>query len=341
MASDGAVGTADRAELRARGLASSPQSVRLESGGRILSPSRPRRDGMYLVGRNGRLFLARDSSRTSSSTRDSCPGRCELGPGTTQLERRTARLQAAGVPYVLMIAPNAHAVYPEDLPEGVVTAARRPVHQLLELLVSRNASTRVLYPLEELLAEKAKREVYPRTNTHWKTMAPWSPTTAWPRSWPAPSRCARWQRTISCSCGGEFRGDLGVKRRWSRRSTHVAALARYPAARLVEDNQVLNTGSRLVFECTAAPPGTCLASATRSLGSASVPRGELSPARGGHASGRGLGGRGRGAAERRDHGHGGAISRRSPGRARRFVRADSTPEARGEPGPGSDGPLGW
>ena len=39
---------------------------------------------------------------------------------------------------------------------------------------------------------------------------------------------------------------------------YVAALARYPAARLVEDNLVLNTGSRLVFECTPAPPGTCL-----------------------------------------------------------------------------------
>ena len=157
-----------------------------------------------------------------------------------------------------MIAPNAHAVYPEDLPDGVATAAHRPVHQLLELLASRDASTKVLYPLDELLAEKAKREVYPRTNTHWNE---YGALVAYTRlaeelAGDVPMRTMAEDDFLFVS--GRFRGDLGVKRRCSRGSNHVIAIARYPAARLVEDNQVLNTGSRLVVECTAAPPGTCL-----------------------------------------------------------------------------------
>ena len=167
-------------------------------------------------------------------------------------------------------------------------------------------------------------------------MAPLSPTPAWPRSWPAPSRCAPWQRTTSCSCRGNSVATWASSVAGVGSRLYVAALARYPAARLVEDNLVLNTGSRLVFECTAAPPGTCLVFGdSYSLGPASVPRGELPPARGGHPSDRGLGGRGRGAAERRDHSDCGAISRRSPGPARRFVRADGARQDRGKTGPGS------
>ena len=230
-----------------------------KAGGRTLSPSRPRRDGMYLVGRNGRLFLARDSSRTIEQHSGKRPlSDAELAAWHAQLEGRTARLQAAGVPYVLMIAPNAHAVYPEDLPEGVVTAARRPVHQLLELLAARNASTTVLYPLDELLAEKAKREVYPRTNTHWNDHGSLVAYTRLAEELAGAVPMRTMAEDDFLFLRGKSRGDLGAKRRWPRRSTHVAALARYPAARLVEDNQVLNTGSRLVFECPAAPPGTCL-----------------------------------------------------------------------------------
>ena len=229
------------------------------SGERILSPSRPRRDGMYLVGRNGRLFLARDSSRTVEQHAGQRPlSDAELAAWHRQLERRTARLSAAGVPYVLVIAPNAHAVYPEDLPEGVATAARRPVHQLLEFLASRDASTRVLYPLDELLAEKAKREVYPRTNTHWNDHGALVAYTRLAEELAGTVPMRTMAEDDFLFLQGKFRGDLGVKRRWPRKSLHVAAIARYPAARLVEDNLVLNTGSRLVFECTAAPPGTCL-----------------------------------------------------------------------------------
>lgn len=218
-----------------------------------------RRDGMYVAGRGGRMFLARDSSRTIEQHAGQLPlSDAELAAWHGQLEHRTARLHAAGVPYLLVIAPNAHAVYPEDLPDGVATAARRPVHQLLDFLASRDASTNVLYPLDELLAEKAKREVYPRTDTHWNDLGALVAYTrlAEELAGTVPMRTVAEDDFLFAR--GRIRGDLGFKRRWTRGSPSVAAFARHPAARLVEDNLVLNTGSRLVFECRAAPPGTCL-----------------------------------------------------------------------------------
>ena len=53
-------------------------------------------------------------------------------------------------------------------------------------------------------------------------------------------------------------GDLGLKRRWPRTSSHAIAHLRHPTAKLVEDNLVDGTGALLVTESQVADPSTCV-----------------------------------------------------------------------------------
>lgn len=228
-------------------------------GGRSVVPAGFRRDGMYVSGRRGRLFLAHDTNRTIEQHAGRLPlSDTDLAGWRTQLEHRTARLGAAGSAYVMLIAPNAHAVYPEDLPDGVRTAPRRPVHQLLESLAQNRSPARVLYPLDELLAEKARREVYPRTDTHWNEFGA---LTAYESLAAELHDGVPMRRVVEddfAFAHAWTRGDLGYKRRWSRGSRHCVTIVRHPTATLLDDNLVENTGAHLVTECRLAPPGTCL-----------------------------------------------------------------------------------
>ena len=55
------------------------------------------------------------------------------------LESRAAWLNVQGIPYFFVIAPDAHAVYADMLPEGIVPGATRPALQVLERLRERDS----------------------------------------------------------------------------------------------------------------------------------------------------------------------------------------------------------
>jgi hypothetical protein len=67
-------------------------------------------------------------------------------------------------------------------------------------------------------------------------------------------RVARTEVSFQETCST---GDLGNKLRPQRASIFLRARLDQPRARLLEDNLVRNHGRRAVFECEAAPPGTC------------------------------------------------------------------------------------
>ena len=75
-------------------------------------------------------------------------------------------LRARGVAYVFVIAPDKHAIYPEDVP----TSIRRvgSVSRMDQLFAALNeAGVATVDPRPALTAAKAHERVYQRTDTHW------------------------------------------------------------------------------------------------------------------------------------------------------------------------------
>ena len=101
---------------------------------------------------------ARGASACSPTTRSSS--------GRTCSRQRSAWLNLQGTPYFYVIAPDTHAVYADKLPDDVVPGATRPALQVLDHLRERDSFAPVLYPLEELIAERDEL-VYPKTGSHW------------------------------------------------------------------------------------------------------------------------------------------------------------------------------
>jgi integrase len=225
----------------------------------LLVPATFRRDGKYLVGRNGRLFLGDDGSRTPAQH----SGRLrftdsQLDAWQHLLERRARALAQRDCAYLMLIPPNAHSVYPEDLPPAVPTAPERPVHQLLSRLAGRDSMPPVLYPLPELLERKPQVELFPRTETHWNEVAAFIAYDALVKALRdrVPMRRLEQEEFRFVELDGT--GDLGVKRRLPRRSPHLLAYPRHPNARVVEDNLVESTGSLIATECPVAPDVRCV-----------------------------------------------------------------------------------
>lgn len=224
-----------------------------------LVPVEFRRDGRFIVGRNGRMFLAKDSSRVLDQHAGRLPMTHDhLAAWSTLLERRAATLAECDCAYAVLIPPNAHSVYPEELPASVTTAPERPVNTLLAHLAQHGPAVPVVHPLVELRARKRRDEVFPRTETHWNELGGFVAYEALMKSLPAavPARRLDEEDVWFFELSGP--GDLGIKRRLPRKSPHLFAYPRHPDARLVSDNMVEGTGNVIVTESRVAPPVTCV-----------------------------------------------------------------------------------
>jgi integrase len=224
-----------------------------------LVPAEFRRDGRYVVGRNGRMFLARDSNRVL----DQHSGRLRMGHGhlsgwSALLARRAMTLAHHDCRYAVLIPPNAHSVYPEDLPGDVANAAERPVHDLLAHLADDGPGVPVVYPLAELQDRKRRDEVFPRTETHWNELGAFVAYRALMEELPAAVPARRLDEDDVWFFALSGPGDLGIKRRLPSKSPHLFAYLRHPDARLVADNMVEGTGNVIVTESPVAPRSTCV-----------------------------------------------------------------------------------
>jgi len=118
-----------------------------------------------LIGRNGRLFLADGPERVLDQHRGLCPmPAAQLALWPELLTARVRAAKAAGAEYALLIAPDAHAIHREDIPELDGTDHRRPVQQILQALGVR---PRFCYPLEALRRARTQGEVCHSAGQHW------------------------------------------------------------------------------------------------------------------------------------------------------------------------------
>jgi hypothetical protein len=144
---------------------------RVFTGGRAV-PHRldlpvPNPDDKVVEGKNGRLFLGKDSN----DTLDQHAGERLLSDHEVQvwqdlLESRSAWLYLQGIPYVCLIVPDPHAIYADMLPDDVTPGNTRPALQVLNRIAETDSWAPVLYPLEALQRERDEM-VYANTDSHW------------------------------------------------------------------------------------------------------------------------------------------------------------------------------
>lgn len=118
-----------------------------------------------LVGRDGWLFLQHDRNDVvGQHTGRVRPGRQWRRAWKDVLRSRLAAISELGPVWICQICPDKESVYPEYLPADITPAARRPVHDLLD--ISRALRAPVGYPLDELSAAKPNGPLYHKTDTH-------------------------------------------------------------------------------------------------------------------------------------------------------------------------------
>ena len=118
-------------------------------------------------GRDGRLFLGDQGGFTLSGFLTEPPfssSRAELWRRT--LRRRARELQRRGIPYVVMVVPDAHFLYRTDLPADIEIAATPPGDVFLGFAREATNVT-VVDPRGVLAAAEGLLEVYRKTDTHW------------------------------------------------------------------------------------------------------------------------------------------------------------------------------
>ena len=159
------------------------------------------------------------------------------------LELRTAWLERLGIPYFMLLAPNAISVYPEKRPEGYDIVEDRPINQLIGHLQETGSFASVIMPVQELIEARQERLTYIPTDTHWNEFGAF---VAYEVLMAEMERRGVEARRLR-------RDDLGSPRTSTPEtsaskvdppitSTHVLAEPRAPSARMVADNRIYNSG---------------------------------------------------------------------------------------------------
>jgi alginate O-acetyltransferase complex protein AlgJ len=216
-------------------------------------------DLKVLRGKNGRLFLDNDSNHVVKQfTGELLFSDQQLKDWQHVLENRVAWLERFGIPYVFLVPPTAHSVYPEDMPDEIPRGETRPVLQLIDHLASIGSFARVVYPIDEILAAKPDPLLFSPTDSHWSSMAAFLAYKRVLEEIPESVPVNRLTEEDLESQEETYVGDLGYKVEPKQESVHVVAGVLEPKAWLVHDNLVSRRGGLVITECPEAPPTTCL-----------------------------------------------------------------------------------
>jgi hypothetical protein len=193
-----------------------------------------------LQGRDGWLFLHNDTN----AVLDQVQGKrvlSEKGLDVWAAFYRRLDLDAAarGALVVHLVAPNKECVFADRLPENIAVSEARPVRQLEALLSSLGLkATRFVYPLEAL-RQPAPHATYPKGDSHWSDFG-----------------AAVVLDELFAAIGRTPERPAGFRTEWRNADLlsklggvcvepqPVRLRGESAPARLVADNQVVNTGRR-------------------------------------------------------------------------------------------------
>jgi hypothetical protein len=121
---------------------------------------------MALQGRDGWLYWAA-GDMLANYTQPATVNEQELKDWQKLLETRRDWLAARGAKYVFVIAPDKHSVYPEYLPDWVVTNGQPSKLDQILAYVRSHSTVNIVDLRPALIAAKSAGPVYLKTDTHW------------------------------------------------------------------------------------------------------------------------------------------------------------------------------
>ncbi len=225
----------------------------------VLGRSGVNNPGKYLLGKDGWIFLDRD---TNEVVRQMTGGRllddAGLDAWTRIVAHRRDLLARRGTKFFFMVAPNKKAIYPEYLPDGIEITTSRPVFQL-EAALRNRVGVSLIYPDRELHAAKGRGYVYPKTDTHWSGLGGYVAYKALAGRMRADGVPLHVVEDAEFDfVETEVVGDLGVKLTPERRSPTPSTRLRAPRSALVYDNRITNRGRMRVFRNQDRSLPTCV-----------------------------------------------------------------------------------
>jgi hypothetical protein len=223
------------------------------------SEAAARNDPKTVVGREGWLFLGSDSHDSHSQViGERRLSEEELQGWETGIARREALVRSHGSRLATVIGPAPQVIHADVLPEGVDVARDRPVQQVLARLSSLDPRPNIVYPVAELSSTRRLLSPFPKTDSHWNDVGAFLAYEAMMDSLRGEVPSRRLGRDDVSFHETMYAGDLGSKLRPERAGIFLRATIDDPQAELVEDNRVRNHGRRAIYQCGAAPPGTCV-----------------------------------------------------------------------------------
>jgi integrase len=211
-------------------------------------------DEKVIRGKNGWLFLAKDSNDVLAQHSGGVKlSDAQLTQWRYVLETRTSWLERQGCAYVVVVAPNGHSIYPENLPDSVPSAAERPVMQLMRYLEESGSFARVIYPVPELVAHKPHAPVYQKTDTHWNDIGAFIAYDRIAREIEERVPMRRLSLEDFALRDEALAGDLGHKLFPPEASPRTLARRKTPSAVLDSDNCVHGSGTVLRLRSDDAP----------------------------------------------------------------------------------------
>ena len=119
-----------------------------------------------IVGKDGWLFYAGDGAAEDMAS--AVPFTLdELETWRTTLEHTRDWMEAHGIAYLFVLAPDKHAVYPEHLPASIHRVGAETRTDALVDYLREHSTVPVLDLRGVLTAAKEKERLYHRTDTHW------------------------------------------------------------------------------------------------------------------------------------------------------------------------------
>lgn len=202
-----------------------------------------------LEGKDGFLFLDNDSNGVVSQH----TGKSLLSEQSSAQWRETFTLRAqklaeVGLRLYFMVPPDNHAICPEKLPDSVVPADVRPVHQIKAIADSIDNVTFV-YPLAEIQAEARNQLMVCTTDSHWSHAAAFVAYRALMAELARARPDIRILDWVDITFDErDFLGDLGSKLSPQITGRTVYGKVTTPRSKQVSDNKVVNRGNIVVYE---------------------------------------------------------------------------------------------
>jgi hypothetical protein len=130
---------------------------------------------MVELGKDGWLYLANDGSIEDYRNLEPWTEE-ELAQWRQVLEERQAFCAKMGIPYLFVVAPSKHDVYPEFMPDKLTRVREEGRLDQLMAYLKRCGSQVEIVDLRPALAEARKPgvRVYHKTDTHWNDRGAWA-----------------------------------------------------------------------------------------------------------------------------------------------------------------------